>query len=337
MEDIINLVKNNPELRRELASYLADDILNEISEHIRKEIEEYASRDPAVTRRAALKAVLGAILLAGGVGSASALTNITDRRITIDGKEAVLVPSGASDGQIIVRQGNQWQIADPSVDKWAGEQLTPRDVTKDLKRLTEATLSSLKAFRVFTPENFKPVRTFNLYRKISSNSTDDEEIGVVSGSGSSSETVEYIRQGEIVWIESMGLKAEFSATPDVTWNPNKYITLKRRHYPYGSDTPIESEETYGGKASDIENWRHVVSLSEVVHYVDSFKKDAKAHLKCDFVALTNNHYWFVNEHGDEYIKLVADAGCFTYTDDVVAIYMKGMVFSVSDVLAEPTE
>jgi len=331
--DNLEVLLNNPETRKRLVEALSDEILNRLSERIENEVKKYAE-EIKISRRDLLK-----IFGAGGLlyllsGRADAAT-IADDYILIGEERITLSP--AQDGQLLVREGGVWKPADPSIDKWGGTELTPRDVTKDLKRLTEASLYNLKSFRVFTPAFFKPLRTFNLYRKISSDSGDVEEIGVVSGSGNSSETVEYVRQSEIVWIESMGLEAEFSATPDVTWNQNKCVRLKRRYYPYGSNTPIEDEEAYGGKASDVENWRHLVALSETLHYVDSFKKDSKSHMKCDLVALTNNHYWFVNEHNDEYIKLSADAGCFTYTDDAVALYMKGMVFSVDDILKEPTQ
>lgn len=335
INELLNLLRTDPEVRKEVASYLANDIIDELSEYIRKEIENYANTDPVITRRNTLKAILAMLLITGGISKSSALTDITDRRITIDGKEMVFVSPGATDGQIIVRQGNNWQVADPSVDKWAGTSLTPRDITLDLKRLTDTTLSYFQAFRVFTPNFFKPLRTFNLYLELTSDSIDDEVIQVVSGTGTSDETTEYIDQGEIAWVESAGLEVEFSSTPDITWNANKYVRLQRKHYPYGTTTPTLDEEKYGGKSSNVQNWRHVMTLSDFFHYIDSNRITAKSHLRHDFIAPMNNHYWFRNEQGDEYIKIVADAGCFTYTNDVPVLYMKGMVFSVDDILATP--
>ena len=335
--EIVNLIKSTPELRKEIASQLAEDILNEISDRIREEIERYAESDPALTRRGLLKAIGGVALLAGGIGIARGRMVIEDHQITVPdlNKEAVIVPKGARDGQIIVRQGNAWMLADPSLDKWAGQELTPRDVTRDFEKLTEATLDYFKAFRVFTPNFFKPKRQFNLYVEVPSDGI-ETEIVVMSGTGTSNDRVHYVKPGEIVWIESAGIKVEFSSTPNVTWNANKFIRLQRKHYTYDGEEVID-EEKYGGKSTDIENWRHLITLSETTHYVDNFKKDAKGHLKCDLISQANYHYWCKHEKGDEYIKLVVDAECFTYDSDVVAVYMKGMVFSVADILATLSE
>ncbi len=334
-EQLIQLLESNPELRKKVASYLLNDMLDELTALIRREIESYAEKDPTITRRTTLKILGSSLLLAGAISPVLARTVITDRNITIDGKEVVLVPPNAQDGQLIVRSGNEWIMADPSVDKWAGQQLTPRDITQDIQRLSESTLAYFKAFRVFTPNFFKPLRTFNLYVEIPSDSASEVSLEVKSGSGSSSSTVEYVEEGEIAWVESAGLAVEFSTSPDITWNSGKYIYLSRKHHPYGSTQSITSTELYGGQSDALDNWRLVLALSESVRYIESNKITSKSHAHYDFIAQNNYHYWFRNEQGDEYIKLSADAGCFTYTSDKAILYMKGMVFSVEDILATP--
>ena len=306
-----------------------DEIVKALSELVKEDVGKFIDR-----RSFLAGALLMAISL--GPGAALARTVVTDKYITIDEREVLTVPKDAKDGQIIVKQGDGWVTADPSVDKWAGQQLTPRDITLDIKRLTEATLSYFKSFRVFTPNFFKPLRTFNLYAEVPSDSGSEISVEVRSGDGVSDETVEYIAEGEMVWIESAGLIVEFSSTPDITWNSGKYIRLSRKHYPHGSNNPVTNTELYGGKSDSLDNWRHILALSESIHYIENNRMTSKSHTRYDFIAQNNYHYWFVNEHGDEYIKLSADAGCFTWSNDKPILYMKGMVFSVEDVLSEPS-
>mgnify|MGYP000111887286 CR=1 FL=1 len=194
--------------------------------------------------------------------------------------------------------------------------------------------SLFKFLKVWSPEIIRPIGEINLYAEIPSNSATDTVLQVLSGTGTDTLTTKYIPEHKIAWIESMGLKTEFSDPPDIAWvtTSGKYIRIQRKHY-NRSNQAVEAEAKWGGSTSDeMENWRQIAALSEEARYYTGFKKDAKDHLKADLVAIYNLHYWFPNLNGDEYIKLVADAGIFTYTNDVPALYIHGLVFDYDDIL-----
>jgi len=191
----------------------------------------------------------------------------------------------------------------------------------------------LKAFKTFSLEALCPVDEINLYTEIPSDSTEDTVLQVISGSGTETWTTKYVPDNHIAWIESMGLEAEFSTTPDITWNTSsaKYIRLQRKFHDRQGNT-ITSEAKWGGSTTnEMWNWRSIVALSEQTRYVTGFKKDQKDHFRADFVAQGNLHYWFLNQKGDEYIKLVADAGIFSYTDDTPALYIHGLIYDLADI------
>jgi len=182
-------------------------------------------------------------------------------------------------------------------------------------------------------EEKRPIEEINLYVEIPSGSASDTVLQVISGTGVDTLTTKYISPYKIAWIESMGLEAEFSDPPDVNWvtASAKYIRLQRKHYNRAGN-PVVSEAKWGGDtAAEMTNWKMIAALAEATHYFTGFKKDAKDHLRVDFIAPGNLHYWFPNLRGDEYIKLVADAGIFTYTDDVPALYIHGLVFDLLDI------
>ena len=39
---------------------------------------------------------------------------------------------------------------------------------------------------------------------------------------------------------------------------------------------------------------------------------------------------FINQKGDAYIRLVTDAGIFTYTDDIPILFMKGYLYDTAE-------
>jgi len=182
-------------------------------------------------------------------------------------------------------------------------------------------------------EDKRSIDEINLYAEIPSGSGSDTVLQVISGTGVDTLTTKYIGSNKIAWIESIGLEVEFSDPPDISWvtASAKYIRLQRKYYDRAGN-PIVSEAKWGGDTTDeMTNWRMITSLSNATHYYTGFKKDAKDHLRVDFIARGNLHYWFPNLYGDEYIKLVADAGIFTYTDDVPALYIHGLVFDLEDI------
>lgn len=192
--------------------------------------------------------------------------------------------------------------------------------------------SLLYAFKTFPFEAIYPVDEINLYAEIPSDSTEDTILQVISGTGTDTWTTKHVPDNHIAWIESMGLEAEFSTpTPDITWNTAsaKYIRIQRKFHDRQGNEVI-SEALWGGSANERWNWRSLIALSEQLHYITGFASTQKDHLRVDFVAMGNLHYWFINQKGDEYIKLIADAGIFSYTDDVPALYVHGMIFDLED-------
>jgi len=193
--------------------------------------------------------------------------------------------------------------------------------------------SLLYAFKAFPFEAIYPVDEINLYAEIPSDSTEDTILQVISGTGTDTWTTKHVPDNHIAWIESVGLEAEFSDPPDISWvtATAKYVRLQRKHYDRAGN-PVVSEAKWGGDTTDeMTNWRIIASLSESTHYFTGFKKNTKDHLRVDFIAPGNLHYWFLNQKGDEYVKLVADAGIFSYTDDVPALYIHGMIFDLADI------
>ena len=209
------------------------------------------------------------------------------------------------------------------------------DILNTLNILKEGYDSSLlKVFKIFPVTSMYSIDEINLYAEIPSGSSEDTVLQVISGTGTDTQTTKYIGEGKIAWIESMGLEAEFSSSPDITWitASAKYIRIQRRfHDRRGNE--VTTEARFGGSTTnEIQNWRQLAALSEAIRYVTGFKKSAKDHLRADFVAHGNLHYWYVNQQGDEYIKLIADAGIFTYTNDVPVLFIHGMVFDVEDII-----
>lgn len=194
--------------------------------------------------------------------------------------------------------------------------------------------SLFKFLKTWSPEIIRPIDEINLYAEIPSGSASDTVLQILSGSGADTLTTKYIPHHKIAWVESMGLLTEFSDPPDITWvtASAKYIRMQRKHYDRAGN-PVVAEAKWGGNTTDeMVNWRQIAALSEAAHYFTGFKKDAKDHLKADLVSTFNLHYWFPNLKGDEYIKLVADAGIFTYTNDIPAIYIHGLVLDYDDML-----
>ncbi|MHC1602486.1 MAG: hypothetical protein ACXQS4_04585, partial [Methermicoccaceae archaeon] len=173
-------------------------------------------------------------------------------------------------------------------------------------------LAYFKAVRAFTPEFFKPLRSFSLYKELTSNAPSEEWVGVVAGSGTNTDEVHYIDTDEIAWMYAAGVASVVGSTPDLTWNANKHVRLEFRTYTYGEDDASTMTTTIGGKASSDKNWLHMSALSESIVYQDSaWWRTGGTFSKHDLVSIGDWHMWFRNEHGDEYIKLIADAGCFT--------------------------
>jgi len=330
MDENVYVLLQNPETKRILVDALSEEILDRLSERIEEEVRKYAD-EIRVSRRDLLK-VFGAggllFLLSGKAGAST----IADDYIKIGDEKIVLSP--AQDGQLIVRDGGVWKPADPSIDKWGGTQLTPRDITLDLKRLTENTFGDLKAFKVISPFHLPIKRRFFLYSVIPSDSGSPVTLSAQSGSGSNSSTVHYIQENEICWITSAGLVTEYSSTPDITWNTGKYLRFKHK-ITHLNGSQSTGELVVGG-STDIDNWRRIHAASEQSIYIERFAKNSKAYSKYDFATRFASHYWFLNKQGDEYFKITADDGIFTYTSDVPTIYMTGLVFDASDILAEPT-
>lgn len=183
-----------------------------------------------------------------------------------------------------------------------------------------------RMLKMWTPQFIRPKRDLRLYVEIPSDSASDTEIIVQSGSGTDTLTTAYIAENEIAWVESMGLEVEMSSSPDVSWNANKSISYEIKYYDDIREEYITASFSVGGSASEDTNWRMIHALSETQHHVAGFKKNAKDVYRYDFVALDNFHYWFVNIIGDEYVKVVADAGIFTYTSDVPILFLQGVVF-----------
>jgi len=193
--------------------------------------------------------------------------------------------------------------------------------------------SLLYAFKTFPFEAISPVDEINLYAEIPSDSAEDTILQVISGTGTDTWMTKHVQDNHIAWIESIGLEAEFSTpTPNISWNITsaKYIRLQRKYYDRQGN-PVTSEAVWGGSTTNEQwNWRNLIALSEQLHYVTGFASTQKDHFRADFIAAGNLHYWFLNQKGDEYIKLAADAGIFTYTNDVPTIYIHGMIFDLAD-------
>jgi len=194
-------------------------------------------------------------------------------------------------------------------------------------------LAYFKAVRAFTPEFFKPIRSFTLYKELTSNALSEEEVSVLAGTGTSTDEVHYVGDDEIAWLHAAGVVSVVGSTPDLTWNANKTVKLVFKTYVYEDSTPSTMTITTGGKSSSDKNWLHLSALSESLAYQSSaWWKTGYTFTRFDLISVGDNHVWFRNEHGDEYVKLTADAGCFTYSNDMVALYMLGYIFSVDDIL-----
>ena len=178
----------------------------------------------------------------------------------------------------------------------------------------------------------KPKKEVNLFTVVPSDSTEDTVLQVVSGSGSDSLTTVHVASGDFVMIESMGLEVEFSSTPNITWNAGKYIRIQRKHL-IKDGSEVSYEIKFGGLSDSVDNWRLITSLSESMHYMTNNKPTGKDHARYDLVAAGNHHYWFINENENEYIKLVADAGIFTWSSDKPIIFMKGYVFDYDEIFS----
>ena len=183
------------------------------------------------------------------------------------------------------------------------------------------------AIRSIPVNLYQPVDEINLFAVILSNSTEDVVLEVVSGNGESSETTFYVPDGYVVWVRSMGLEAEFSDTPDISWNVGKYLRVQRRYYGRRKKK-VEYEVKIGAESND-DCWRRLKALSECVTTTKGFPKP-KEYARFDLVANENWSYWFINQKGDEYIRLVADAGIFTYSDDVPSLFLKAYLYDVSE-------
>ncbi|MHA1506340.1 MAG: hypothetical protein ACTSR0_04025 [Candidatus Asgardarchaeia archaeon] len=192
----------------------------------------------------------------------------------------------------------------------------------------------LKSVRVWDVKSHPAIDEINLYAFITSDSTEDTVLQVVSGSGTNTDTTYYLGSNKMAWIESCGLEVEFSASPDITWNNGKYIRLQFKRTQFGSSGSNSYEARFGGLNDSADNFRQLTALSESVHYMTSNKIiGGKDHARYDLIAMGNLRYWFVNSNGDEYIKLVADAGIFTWSSDKPMLFMKGYVFDLDEILA----
>ena len=196
-------------------------------------------------------------------------------------------------------------------------------------------VTELCAHRVL-PINFdRPTEEYFLYTKVPSDSLSDESLEVVAGEGTNTDTVVYVPSDHLAWIRSMGVVAQKSDVAVVTWNVGKYVRIKRAHI--GRDHyPVVYDVDIGGAGDSDTNWEMLKAFSDAVYDTSGFPKQV-TEMKFELVSQNNWHYWFMNKEedsGEQYIKLVADVGAFTYDETalLVAMWMKVSVYDLNELL-----
>ena len=185
--------------------------------------------------------------------------------------------------------------------------------------------SRFRMVKTWDPTLIRPKRDLRLFAQVPSDAPTDTVLQIVSGEGTDTLTTAYIAEREVAWVESMGILVTLSSTPNVSWNAGKKVWYEVKYYSDPDGDTVTVYSYVGGASSSVENWYRIVSLSESINYDKTFKVSQKDIYKFDFVALSNFHYWTVNLTGDEYVKLVAEAGAFTYSSDAVYLYLQGLV------------